>query len=357
MIIGVPKEIKDQEGRVALLPEAVSSLVKAGHHVLVQRGAGKESGYSDADYLQAGAKIIPTALVLYKNSELVVKVKEPLPAEYPFFRKDLRIFCFLHLAANPGLTRRLMKSGVCALAFETLEDAAGKVPLLKPMSEIAGRLSVTLGAHYLQKNHGGRGVLLSPTHVSEPGNVVVIGGGNVGRAAAEVAVGLGARVTVLDIRVESLRDWASFYSQMQLLPSTPQNIMAALQQADLVVGAIYVLGAKTPKVISKAMVQSMPKGSVLMDVAVDQGGTSETTRPTSISNPTYVRFGVIHCAVTNMPALVSRTSSQALSRTILPYVEKVANHSIDQYYHDPELATALNVCGGKIVHPKVKASL
>lgn len=357
MIIGIPKELKDQENRVALLPEAVGKLSKAGHRVFLQGGAGEGSGYSDRDYLRAGAVLVPGIRELYRRSELVVKVKEPLPAEFPFFRKGLRLFCYLHLAVNPRLTRALQSSFVTALAFETLEDAQGGTPLLKPMSEIAGRLSVTLGAHFLQKNYGGRGVLLSPTHFSDPGRVVVIGAGSVGRAAAELAAGLGAQVTILDLRPKFHRTWVASFPRMQIKKSTPAALMHSLKTADLVVGAVYVHGARAPRVISEKMVRGMLSGSVLMDVAVDQGGVSETTRPTSISHPIYVSHGVIHCAITNMPALVSRTASQALSRTILPYVLKLARvTSLEALKRDRRLKTALNVCEGKIVHPGVAAS-
>jgi alanine dehydrogenase len=358
VIIGIPKEMKDQEKRVALLPEAVAVLAASGHRVLVQKGAGTGSGYADAEYRSAGATMVPRAELLYKTSEMVVKVKEPLRAEYRFFRPNLKIFCYLHLAANRSLTRALLKSGAVALGFETLEDAQGGTPLLKPMSEIAGRLAVMLGGHYLQKNHGGRGVLLSPTHFSPPGKVTVVGAGSVGRAAAELAAGLGAEVVVLDIRAVELEPWARDFSNIRLLLSEKNSLSAHLRDSDLVVGAVYVHGARTPKVISREMVRGMPKGSVLVDVAVDQGGAAETTRPTSISRPIYLRYGVVHCAVTNLPALVSRTASQALSRAILPYVQKVAEKtSWEELTRDSLLTSAVNVAAGKIIHSKVKASL
>jgi len=357
MIVGVPKEIKDHEGRVALLPDAVAALVSGGHRVLVQHRAGEGSGYPDALYRKAGAELVTTARSLYGASQMVVKVKEPLPAEYDYFRPDLRLFCYLHLAANPRLTRALVRSGVEALAFETLIEGRA-TPLLRPMSEIAGRLSVTIGAHFLQTDKGGKGVLLSPTDFSEGASVVVVGGGSVGRAAAEVAAGVGARVTVFDIRPEALRMWAKRFPSLRVEASSSKAIAEALKQADLAVGAVYVPGAKAPQVIRRAMVQRMEPGSVLVDVAVDQGGTSETTRPTSHSNPIYRRYGVIHYAVPNMPALVSRTASQVLSRVLLPYVLRVAEKkTTEEMQADSAIASSLNIIEGKISHPAVSASL
>lgn len=358
MRIGVPKEIKDKEERVALLPDAVAALRRKGHRVLVQAGAGQGAGYEDADYRRAGAAIVARARELYAKSELVVKVKEPLPAEYGFFRPGLQMFCYLHLAANRRLTTALMRGGVIALAFETLVDGAGGTPLLKPMSEIAGRLAVTLGTHFLYRIRGGRGVLLAPTHFSPPGKVTVLGAGSVGRSAAELAAGMGAEVTVLDIRAQALASWARGVKGVSLHPYRSGLLAAQMRRSDLVVGAVYVHGAKTPQLIRKEMVKAMPKGSVLMDVAVDQGGASETTRPTSLSRPVYSRYGVVHCAVTNMPALVSRTASQALSGAILPYVIRVASRAdLSALLKDPKLSGALNVAGGKVIHPAVRVSL
>ncbi|MFO1463401.1 MAG: alanine dehydrogenase [bacterium] len=357
MRVGIPKEIKDHEGRVALLPEAVAQLVAAGHQVLVQRGAGAGSGHADSLYRRAGAELVAGARPLYARSEMVVKVKEPLPKEFGFFRPGLRIFCFLHLAANPGLVRALCKHRVTALAFETLVEG-GTTPLLRPMSEIAGRLSVIVGAHYLQSNQGGRGVLLSPTDYSEGARVTIVGCGSVGRAAAEVAAEMGARVHALDLRPEPLAAWAARFSNLRLEASSPQVIAASLREADLAIGAIYIPGAKAPKVIRRAMVRRMEPGAVLVDVSVDQGGASETTRPTSHSQPVYRRYGVIHYAVPNMPALVSRTASQVLSRAVLPYVKRVAAlEEVAQLEADPVLRGAINVRGGEVTNPAVLASL
>ena len=353
VIIGIPKEMKDRESRVALLPGEVATLCRHGHRVLVQSRAGIGAGYSDRDYRQAGARLVASASGLWKSADMVVKVKEPLPSEYRYFRRGLRLFCYLHLAAAPSLTRALRKSGVQALAFETLLKN-GSTPLLKPMSEIAGRLSITIGAHFLQSDRGGRGVLLSPTDFSEPASVVVVGGGNVGRAAAEAAAGLGARVIVFDLRPEALKSWAKLHSNLSLQAATPTRIAKALSQADLAVGAVYIPGARAPRVIRRAMVESMPPGSVLVDVAVDQGGASETTRPTSHSRPVYRAHGVWHYAVPNMPALVSRTASQALSKVILPYVLRVSNSKDRDFRNDLELRTAVNLWEGEIVHPELR---
>lgn len=355
VIVGLPKEIKDHEERIALLPGAVRVLVRAGHRVLVQRGAGSGSGYPDADYQRAGAHIVNTAKSLYEISELVLKVKEPLPAEYPLLREGLLLFCYLHLAANPQLTRALQQKRVRAVGFETLLDRRGHTPLLSPMSEIAGRLSTLLGAQYLRTDSGGKGVLLSPTAQTLPGRVVVVGGGHVGRSAAEVAAGLGAEVEVFDINPKALASWARRHPRIKVRPSRSKGLQAAMARADLVVGAVYVPGAKTPQVIRRAMVRAMCKGSVLVDVAVDQGGASQTTRPTSITKPTYTQFGVIHSAIPNLPALVSRSASQALSKVLLPYVKAMAAlKDVHKILTSPRFRGGANVWDGAIVHPKVK---
>lgn len=358
MIIGIPKEIKDHEKRVALLPEAVRALVRRSHRVLLQRNAGSGCGYSDTAYRKAGASIVASAGELYQRSQLVVKVKEPLPKEYPFLREDLTLFCFLHLAANPHLARALLNSGGTALGYETVEDRQGRTPLLKPMSEIAGRLSTQLGMNYLRTDLGGKGVLLSPTEYSPRGRVVVIGGGSVGRAAAEVAAGLGARVLVLDRHPEPLKKWANSFPTIDLVKSSASSIGRSLTMADLVIGAVHIPGARTPQVIKRDMVKEMEEGSVLVDVAVDQGGASETTRPTSLSQPTYEKYGIIHCAIPNMPAMVSRTSSQVLSNAILPYVMEISRKKrVTDLLKDKVLKSAVNIYGNRIIHPRVKASL
>lgn len=355
MRIGIPKELKNQEKRVVLLPKDVGVLVKAGHEVWVERGAGLGIGILDRAYRVQGAKIISSAKKLWEDSQLILKVKEPQEKEYRYFRKDLWLFCFLHLAANPRLLRALQKSQISALAFETLVDAKGRTPLLKPMSQIAGRLATQLGLEFLRSDQGGKGILLSPTEASPPGRVLVVGGGNVGRAAAEVAVGLGAQVQVIDRHIAYLKKWAGSYPNLSLHPSRPSILSALIKKADLVIGAIYVTGAKTPQLISKNMVKSMEPGSVLVDVAVDQGGASETTQVTSITKPSYIKYGVIHSAIPNLPALVSRTASQALSSILLPYVKRLSRYkNIKEIERDKNFSGTLNVHCGEIKHPQLR---
>lgn len=358
MIIGIPKEIKDHEKRVILLPDAVAALVRRGHRVWVQRRAGVGSGYEDFDYQRAGARLVSSPRDIYRGADLILKVKEPLPREFRFFHRGLVLFCFLHLAADKPLARALQRAGVTALGFETLEKPSGVTPLLKPMSEIAGRLSVQLGVHYLRTDQGGKGVLLSPTDYSEAGNVTILGGGNVGRAAAEAAAGLGARVRVMDLAPGRLEAWARRYSRVEVMGFNSRRLSEALRHTDLAIGAAYVPGARAPRVIKRGMVKQMQAGSVLVDVAVDQGGTSETTRPTSLSRPVYTRYGVIHCAVPNLPALVSHTASKILSKAVLPYVIQVAEmKEVQRLLADKVLATAVNVHAGRIIHPRVRDAL
>jgi alanine dehydrogenase len=358
MILGLPKEVKSGETRVALLPDAVAALVKAGHRVLVQKNAGRASGYPDSLYRQAGATLVSTLREIYRRSQMVVKVKEPLPQEYKFFREGLILFCYLHLAANRPLAMALMKRGVIALGFETLQDKNRKTPLLKPMSEIAGRLSVQWGAQFLRSDGGGKGLLLSPTEHSPPGKVLVVGVGNVGRAAAEVAAGLGARVLALDRHLKPLKTWAKKFPNIHLQRFTSGALRRNLPKADLVIGAIYLPGARTPQLIRRDMVRAMTTNSVLFDVAVDQGGAAETTRPTSIPRPIYRKYGVIHCAIPNLPALVGRSASQALSTVILPYVRRAARlGSPQKFLGDSILKTSVNTGGGKLLHPQVRRAL
>lgn len=355
MIIGLPKEIKDHEERIALLPGVVEKLSKLGHRVFVQQGAGQGSGYHDSDYRHAGAKLVRSAASVYARSELIVKVKEPLPPEYSKLRKGQLLFCYLHLAANMKLIDVLRKRGVRALGFETLLNAKGQTPLLSPMSEIAGRLSTHLGAQFLRTDSGGKGLLLSPTAQTAPGRVVVVGGGYVGRAAAEVAAGLGAIVQVFDIKPKVLKSWAKKQDGVAVKKSTESALARAMKRADLVIGSVYVPGAKTPQVIRRDMVRSMAPGSVLVDVAVDQGGASETTQATSITDPIYKKYGVIHSAIPNLPALVSRSASQALSKVLWPYVRKLcAVKDPGQVLKQSTFRGAANVWDSQVIHPKVK---
>lgn len=353
MEIGVPKETKDREFRVGLTPNSVSVLAK-NHVVFVETGAGLGAGFTDEDYLLAGAKIVARATEAW-NKQLVVKVKEPLPTEYQYLQKEQLLFTYLHLAADRKLTQALMKSGVVAIAYETVELADGKLPLLTPMSIIAGRLSVQFGARYLEKQQGGRGVLLGGFPGVSPGTVVILGGGIVGTEAAKIAVGMGARVQIIDINVERLSYLETLFgSRVELLYSTSATIEQIVPQADLLIGAVLVVGKKAPVLVSRSLVSQMRPGSVIVDVAVDQGGCIETLRPTSHSNPTYLEEGVVHFGVPNMPGAVPWTATQALNNSTLPYVVKLANHGLNALNNDESLAKGLNVQHGQIIHPAVQ---
>lgn len=356
MQIGLPKEIKDQEFRVGLTPANVQSLCQQGHQVVVEYGAGTGAGFSDDDYSQAGAKLVDDAAIAWGQA-MVVKVKEPQPAEYEFFRKDLLLFTYLHLAAEPELTKALLESRIHAIAYETVSTADGKLPLLTPMSVIAGRLSVQFGARYLERQQGGRGVLLGGVPGVSPGRVVILGGGVVGTEAAKIAVGMGARVQIIDINVERLAFLENLFgSRVELLYSTPAQIEATVPEADLLVGAVLVPGRKAPTLVNQALVAKMKPGSVIIDVAVDQGGCIETLRPTSHSEPTYVEAGVVHFGVPNMPGAVPWTATQALNNATLPYVMKLAKDGLDALSKDEALQQGLNVADGKLVHPAIRAA-
>ena len=347
MIIGIPKERKVQEYRVALSAQAVRFLRDNGHKVLVERGAGVGSGISDQDFKRAGAQIVSTERTLFQKAELIVKVKEPTPKEYPLIKEHHTIFGYLHLAAVPKLVTALKKSKCRAMAFETVELADGSLPLLAPMSRVAGRLSVQVGVHFLQKSKGGKGVLLSGAGGVRSGRVVVIGGGSVGFNAVLSALGLGAEVTVIDINQQKLEFfYEHFEGRVKTRPSYPEVIAEEMKSADLVVGAVLVTGVKAPKVVTKEMISSMEEGSLFVDVAIDQGGCSETSRPTTHDAPVYKQNGVLHYCVTNMPSLVSKTSTYSLSNTILPYVLKVANGEMEI---DESLQKGINVDKGKLL--------
>ena len=353
MNVGVPKEIKPLEGRIALTPAAVGELVRAGHALYVQSGAGDASGYPDDDYRSAGATLLPDATALYMRAQLIVKVKEPIAAEYPLLRSEHVLFSYLHLAANPELTRVLQAKRLTAVAFETVPH--GKhLPLLAPMSAIAGKLAVHIGATLLHAPRGGRGVLLGGHGDSERGRVVVLGAGEAGGAAAAQAVAMGAEVTVFARRPESLARMRALGPNVQALESTPAAIGTALRTADLLIGAVLIAGARAPRLVTDVMVQSMPRGAVIVDVSVDQGGCIETIRPTDYSNPTYVAHGVTHFAVTNMPGAVPRTASQALSAVLLPYVLRLARA---KWSEDADLRAGVNILDGELVHPAVAAAL
>jgi alanine dehydrogenase len=354
MKIGLPKEIKDQEFRVGLTPASVKALVSQGHQVVVETGAGDGAGFTDEEYQAVGATIVPDGPAAWAQA-MVVKVKEPQPSEYPYFRKDLLLFTYLHLAAERALTEALMQSGITAIAYETVMTADGKLPLLTPMSIIAGRLSVQFGARYLEKQQGGRGVLLGGVPGVRPGRVTILGGGIVGTEAARIAVGMGAQVQILDISVDRLSYLETIFgSRVELLYSTAAQIEQVVPTADLLIGAVLVPGRKAPTLVTRELVAQMRPGSVIIDVAVDQGGCIETLRPTSHSQPTYIDEGVVHFGIPNMPGAAPWTATQALNNSTLPYVLKLANHGLDALKHDAALAQGLNVAEGKITYPAVQ---
>jgi alanine dehydrogenase len=325
MIIGVPKEVKDHESRVGVTPAGVHALVAAGHTVLVEHNAGELSALTDDEYQAAGAEIVGSPHDVWRLAEMVVKVKEPLPAEYRYFREGMVLFTYLHLAPMMELTDALLANKVTGIAYETVRDRAGTLPLLTPMSEVAGRMSVQVGAACLESERGGRGVLLGGVPGVPPGNVVILGGGIVGSNAARVAMGLGARVTLVDVSLNRLRELDDIFGgRLYTLASNSYNIGRAVRDADLVIGAVLIPGASAPKLVTRAMVAKMKKGAVIVDVAIDQGGCIETARPTTHSDPSYLVDGVVHYCVTNMPAAVPNTSTLALTNATFPYLLKLA---------------------------------
>lgn len=354
MRIGLPKEIKPLEGRVALSPAAVGELVAAGNPVLVETGAGLASGYTDEDYATVGASLQMTAAAVWQ-ADLVVKVKEPIAAEYGFLRPDLVVFSYLHLAANAELADALIKAGTTSIGFETVE-VRGARPLLAPMSDIAGRLSVQYGATLLHRPAGGKGKLLGGLAGAERGRVVVLGTGVAGSAAARVAAALGAEVTVFGLQREQLDAMHQLGPNVTALPSEDALRQRAIRQADLLVGAVLIPGDRAPWLVSREQVASMEAGSVIVDISVDQGGCIETTRPTDYSSPTFIDEGVVHFAVTNMPGAVPRSASQALSAAISPYVKRLADH-FEDVSRDQALAGGINTQGGQIVHKAVAHAL
>ncbi|WP_448599361.1 alanine dehydrogenase [Thermoleptolyngbya sp.] len=354
MEIGVPKEIKDQEFRVGLSPSSVRTLTEAGHIVFIETQAGVGAGFTDEDYLQAGARVVPTAEEAWSR-EMVVKVKEPLPAEYGWMHKDQLLFTYLHLAAARELTEQLMRVGLTAIAYETVELPNRSLPLLTPMSIIAGRLSVQFGARFLERQQGGRGVLLGGVPGVKPGKVVILGGGVVGTEAAKMAVGLGAQVQIFDINVERLSYLETLFgSRVELLYSNSADIETAVANADLLIGAVLVPGRRAPILVPASLVSQMRTGSVIVDVAVDQGGCVETLHPTSHTHPTYEVSGVVHYGVPNMPGAVPWTATQALNNSTLPYVMKLANQGLKALETDDALAKGLNVQAHRLVHPAVQ---
>ena len=359
MIIGVPKEIKNHEYRVALTPFGAARLISEGHQVLVQAGAGLPSGFADQDYASSGAYIADNPSEIFFGSDMVVKVKEPLETEYDFLRPGLVLFTYLHLAAIPDLARVLLEKEVTGIAYETVELPDGTLPLLTPMSEVAGRLAIQAGAHYLEKPCGGSGILLSGVPGVKPGKVVVLGGGVVGTNAATIALGMGAQVTIITRSLDRLRYLSQvMHGNLETIASTPEAIAEAVKDADLVVGAVLIPGAEAPKLVTREMIASMKAGSVIVDVSVDQGGCLETTRPTSHSDPVYEVDGVIHYCVTNMPGAVPHTSTQALCNATLPYMLKIARDgAVEAMKKDKSLARGLNTFKGRITHDSLGESL
>ncbi len=354
MLIGVPKEIKTREFRVGLVPSSVAELVRRGHQVLVETEAGQGIGADDAEYKAAGAEIASSAADVFARAELVVKVKEPQPNEWVQLSSKQILFTYLHLAADAPQAFGLAESGCTAIAYETITDDAGGLPLLAPMSEVAGRLAVIEGASHLKANAGGRGILISGVPGTAPADIVVIGGGVVGVNAAKMAVGLGARVTVFDRSVPRLRYLSDIFGNSITTRYANNSVLAdAVKQADMVIGAVLVPGASAPKLLSKAELLTMKPGAVLVDVAIDQGGCFETSHPTTHDDPTYMVDGIVHYCVANMPGSVPRTASEALNNATLPHVIALADKGIKALDDDPHLANGLNVTGGKIVYQAV----
>ncbi|PAK49678.1 alanine dehydrogenase [Paenibacillus sp. 7541] len=355
MRVGVPKEIKNNENRVGMTPGTVLSFKHAGHEVLVQSGAGAGVGFTDEDYEAAGARIVPTAAEAWQ-AEMVVKVKEPLPEEYAYFQERQILYTYLHLAPEAELTRALVERKVSAVAYETIQLPDGSLPLLTPMSEVAGRMSIQIGAHFLEKAHGGKGVLLSGVPGVAPGKVAVIGGGIVGTNAAKIALGMGAEVSILDINPNRLRQLDDlFQGRVKTIISDSYHIAETVKSADLVIGAVLIPGARAPRLVTEEMVKAMSPGSVIVDVAIDQGGSIETIdRITTHDHPTYEKHGVIHYAVANMPGAVARTSTLALTNVTAPYGLKIASQGLRQAaLADPALAKGINVMDGKVSYKAV----
>jgi alanine dehydrogenase len=355
VIVGLPKEIKDNEYRVGLTPAGVRALTDAGHKVNVETHAGEGSGFEDELYERAGATIIPSADDVWAGAEMIVKVKEPIEPEYPRMKEGLLLFTYLHLAPDPKQTQALLEHKVTGIAYETITDRKGTLPLLTPMSEVAGRMAVQVGAQYLEKMNGGRGVLLGGVPGVPAARIVILGGGVVGTNAAKIAVGMGAQVTIVDKNLDRLRELDDiFLSKISTLASSAYAISGAIAEADLIIGAVLVPGAAAPKLVTREMLKDVMKGAVIVDVAVDQGGCIETTRPTTHSNPTYYVEDVLHYCVANMPGAVPRTSTFALTNATLPYALRLANRGfLDAISSDPGLKEGVNTYAGKMTYKAV----
>jgi alanine dehydrogenase len=358
MIIGVPREIKNNEARVGVTPAGVKALTEVGHTVLVETQAGALSGFPDAEYQNAGAQIVREDGAVWGHSEMVVKVKEPIEKECLFFREGLVLFTYLHLAPLPALTDKLLASKMIGIAYETVRDRQGTLPLLTPMSEVAGRMSVQVGATYLQKEHGGRGILLGGVPGVPPAHVTILGGGVVGTNAAKIALGFGAKVTLVDVNLNRLRELDDIFGgRLYTLASNSYNVAHVTREADLVIGAVLIPGTTAPRIVTRAMVAEMKKGAVIVDVAIDQGGCVETARPTSHSDPSYLVDGVVHYCVTNMPGAVPNTSTLALTNATFPYLLRMANLGArEALRQDVGLADGLNTWMGTLTHRGVAES-
>ncbi|EDY81518.1 alanine dehydrogenase [Verrucomicrobiia bacterium DG1235] len=355
MIVGVVKERKSEENRVALTPAGVEALVAARHVVCVETDAGRASGFEDGDYLAAGGEILPDAEAVWARSELITKVKEPVPAEYPLMRDGQIVFTYFHFAASQELTQAVINSGCIAIAYETIQEAGGQLPLLTPMSEVAGRMAIQQAAKYLEREHGGRGVLLGGVPGVPPAVVVVIGAGVVGANAAKMAAGLGARVFILDVNLQKLRYLADVLPpNVVTLMSNPVNLRDALREADVVVSSVLIPGAKSPKLVKREHLKMMKQGAVIVDVAIDQGGSTETSRPTNHNNPIYEVDGIIHYCVTNMPGAMPMTSTLALTNATLPYLLQLAGKGWKRASREsPAIAKGVNIAKGAIVYEPV----
>lgn len=358
MLVGVPKETKPDEYRVGILPAGVEELTRAGHRVLVETGAGLGSGITDQEYADHGAELVSRPEEIYARAELVMKVKEPQPAEMALLRPGQIVFCFFHFAADRALTEEVLRSGCIAVAFETLQDDQGRLPLLAPMSEVAGRMSIQEGAKYLERPQGGRGVLLGGVPGVEPATVAILGGGVVGANAARIAAGFGAQVSILDVNVDRLRYLDEVMPpNVTTLFSNRDTVRQQLSRADLVIGAVLVPGARAPRLVQAADLRLMKPGSVIVDVAIDQGGCVATSRPTTHADPTFVVEEVVHYCVTNIPGAVGRTASFALGNVTLPWALRIANYGVFQAAERyPPLARAINICQGEITHRAVAES-
>jgi len=358
LIIGVPKEIKDNEYRVGIVPGGVEELAAAGHKVLIEKGAGLGSGISDGEFKDAGAEMVPSPSELFRRAEMILKVKEPQTSEFPLIRKGQILFCYFHFAASKELTKAILQTKAVAIAYETIRLATGEHPLLTPMSEVAGKMAIQEGAKYLERSMGGKGILLGGVAGVRPAKVVILGGGVVGMNAAKTAAGLGARVTVLDVNPGRLRHLEDILPKNVItLVSNRRVIREEVRDTDLLIGDIYIEGAKAPRLVTEEMVKQMKPGSVIVDVAIDQGGCVETARPTTHSQPVYTKHGVVHYCVTNIPGAVGMTSTYALTNSTLPFVLEIAGHGYQNAVRkNPAIQHGLNIDKGLVVHPAVKAA-